>query len=79
MPVDTLNLNLPPQGISLEAVEKELILRALNKFNWNQTHAAKYLDISRKALIYRMEKHGIKRPQSITSDDGESPEAVDDD
>ena len=60
--VDTLQLNLPPQGISLEAIEKELIERALNKFNWNQTHTAKYLDISRKALMYRMEKHGIRRP-----------------
>jgi two-component system NtrC family response regulator len=60
--VDTLQLNLPPQGISLEAIEKELIERALNKFNWNQTHTAKYLDISRKALMYRMDKHGIRRP-----------------
>jgi two-component system NtrC family response regulator len=60
--VDTLQLNLPPQGNSLEAIEKELIERALNKFNWNQTHTAKYLDISRKALMYRMDKHGIRRP-----------------
>ena len=59
--VDTLQLDLPPQGVSLEAIEKELIERALNKFNWNQTHTAKYLDISRKALMYRMEKHGIRR------------------
>jgi two-component system NtrC family response regulator len=62
VPVDTLHLDLPPQGVSLEAVEKELIERALRKFNGNQTHTAKYLDISRKALMYRMEKHGIKRP-----------------
>ncbi|HOK48104.1 MAG TPA: sigma-54 dependent transcriptional regulator, partial [Bryobacteraceae bacterium] len=59
--VDMLQLELPPQGISLEAVEKELIVRALEKFHGNQTHAARYLDISRKALIYRMEKHGIRR------------------
>lgn len=60
--VDTLNVDLPPHGVSLEAIEKELLLRALQKFHWNQTHAAKYLDISRKALIYRMDKHGITRP-----------------
>jgi two-component system NtrC family response regulator len=60
--VDTLQLDLPPQGISLEAVEKELIERALNKLNWNQTHTARYLDISRKTLMYRMEKHGLRRP-----------------
>lgn len=60
--------SLPPQGISLEAIEKELILKALAKFKWNQTHAAKYLDISRKALIYRMEKHGIERADSGSSE-----------
>ena len=58
--LDELQLELPPNGISLEAVEKELILRALKKFGWNQTHAARYLNISRKTLIYRMEKYGLK-------------------
>jgi DNA-binding NtrC family response regulator len=71
--VDSLNLEMPPQGISLEAVEKELILRALQKFKWNQTHSARYLDISRKALMYRMEKHGIQRPESAGPDE-EGPE-----
>jgi len=59
--IDTLQLELPPGGISLEGVEKELLGRALDKFNGNQTHAAKYLDISRKALRYRMEKFGLSR------------------
>lgn len=59
--VDTLQLELPERGISLESVEKELLIRAIEKFNGNQTHAAKYLDISRKALIYRMEKYGIRK------------------
>ena len=63
--VDTLQLDLPPQGVSLDAVEKELIQRALKKFNWNQTHTARYLDISRKALMYRMEKHAIERPGHV--------------
>jgi two-component system NtrC family response regulator len=55
-----LPVHLPPHGISLEAVEKELILQALAKFRGNQTQAARYLDLSRKTLIYRMEKHGLK-------------------
>jgi two-component system NtrC family response regulator len=59
---DAFELNLPVSGISLEAVERELILRALQKFDWNQSQAARYLDISRKTLIYRMEKHGLVRP-----------------
>lgn len=60
--VDALEIDLPPQGISLEAIEKELILKALQKCDWNQTRAARYLDISRKTLIYRIEKHGIEKP-----------------
>jgi two-component system NtrC family response regulator len=58
---EALQLELPPQGISLEAVEKELILKALQRFEGNQTKAAAFLDISRRTLIYRMEKHGIHR------------------
>jgi two-component system NtrC family response regulator len=61
--LEELRLDLPPQGISLEAVEKELILRALQKFDWNQTQAARYLDLSRRTLIYRMEKYNIRREQ----------------
>ena len=58
--LEAIHLDLPPQGISLESVEKELILKALDKFAWNQTQAAKYLDISRRTLIYRMEKYGLR-------------------
>jgi len=64
-PLEAIHLELPPEGISLEAVERELVVRALQKCNWNQTKAAAYLDISRKVLIYRMEKFALKQ-------DGES-------
>jgi two-component system NtrC family response regulator len=59
--VDTLQLELPASGVSLEGIEKELLVKALERFDGNQTHAARYLDISRKALIYRMEKHKIRK------------------
>src|SRR5579864_4919925 len=49
---EAVHLELHPQGISLEAVEKELILKALKKFDGNQTKAATFLDISRRTLIY---------------------------
>ena len=58
-----LGLRLPPEGISLESVERELILMALRKFDWNQSKAAQYLDLSRKTLIYRMEKFGLRKEQ----------------
>jgi len=55
---------LPEEGISLEAIERELIRRALEKFDGNQTQAARFLDISRRTLIYRMEKHGLSSSES---------------
>ncbi|MGJ5815403.1 sigma-54-dependent transcriptional regulator [Paludibaculum fermentans] len=58
---ESLLLEVPDQGISLEGVERELLLRALEKFQWNQSRAARFLDISRSALIYRMEKHGLHK------------------
>jgi two-component system, NtrC family, response regulator AtoC len=62
--------DLPEEGISLEAIERELIIRALEKFDGNQTQAARYLDISRRTLIYRMEKHGLT---SVDSEVAENP------
>ncbi len=64
--VANLPLELPDEGISLEEVEKELLLGALEKHNWNQTRAANYLNITRKTLIYRMEKYGISPPAEAT-------------
>ena len=59
-----LPMSLPEAGLSLEEVEKELILRALQKHDWNQSRAARYLGITRHTLLYRIEKHNIVRPGS---------------
>ncbi|MEO8594930.1 MAG: sigma-54 dependent transcriptional regulator [Candidatus Solibacter sp.] len=56
-----LRMPMETEGVSLEAVEREMIVQALRKFDWNQTQAAKYLDISRKTLTYRIAKHGIEK------------------
>ncbi len=64
-----IGLSLPEDGIDLEGIEKELLLRALEKNEWNQTKAAKYLNISRKTLIYRMEKFGLQAGAGSRSED----------
>jgi len=66
--VSAINLKLPDDGIDLEAVEKEILEQALEKNGWNQTRAARYLNISRKTLIYRMEKFGLGTPEASTSE-----------
>ncbi|HEY8144782.1 MAG TPA: sigma 54-interacting transcriptional regulator, partial [Kofleriaceae bacterium] len=43
-------------------VERASILAVLEACGGNQTHAARKLGLSRRALIYRMEKHGLKPP-----------------
>jgi DNA-binding NtrC family response regulator len=52
-------VNLPPDGYPLEKLERDIVLQALERNNWNQTAAARFLSIPRHVLIYRMEKYGI--------------------
>jgi len=60
MGVEGIILNIPEQGISLEELEKKLIIKALEKHKGNQTRAAEFLGITRPTLIYRMEKFRLK-------------------
>ena len=59
-------LEMPEEGISLKEVERDLISRALTRFDGNQTHAARYPDTSRRTLIYRMEKYRLV-PESTSA------------
>jgi two-component system NtrC family response regulator len=52
---------LPPEGLSLVDLEKRVIERALRLKGGNITHAAAYLRVPRHILVYRIEKHGIRR------------------
>ena len=42
--------------------ECQAIISALEQAAGNQTEAAKKLGMTRRTLIYRMEKHGLKPP-----------------
>jgi DNA-binding NtrC family response regulator len=60
-----MHMELPDDGLSLEDVERDLLQAALVKHDWNQTKAATYLNITRSALLYRMQKFGLERPQPL--------------
>ena len=47
---------LPEEGVDLEAVERGLLIQALERTGQNQSAAARLLGITRYALRYRMEK-----------------------
>ncbi len=55
----SVKFELPAGNISLDEVEREIIRYALEKHNGNQSQTARYLGITRSALIYRMEKHEV--------------------
>ena len=53
-----VKFELPANGISLDDLERELIRYAFAMHNGNQSQTARYLGITRSALIYRMQKFG---------------------
>ena len=54
--VETLEVD----NLTLDELERQQILRALDKYENNLTLVASVLGVSRQALYRRMEKHGIK-------------------
>jgi transcriptional regulator with PAS, ATPase and Fis domain len=54
-----LSLRLPPEGIDIEDVERELIRQSLEVSEGNQSKAAKKLNLGIDAFRYRMKKFGF--------------------
>ena len=69
-------VTLPPRGVPLALLEREVIRAALARCAGNVSRAARHLSISRQTMIYRMKKHGLASPSSpglySFSDDPES-------
>lgn len=57
--VKGIDIKIPPGGIDIEGVEKELIRQSLDMTRGNQTRAAKLLNLTRDTLRYRMQKFGF--------------------
>jgi len=51
---------LPVEGVSLEAVERQLVVQALERAGGNQTQAGHLLGINRDQVRYRIEKFGLR-------------------
>ena len=52
-------IQIPEEGVDLEALEKEHILEALRTAGGNKTEAARLLHMSRRRLYSRLDHHGI--------------------
>jgi DNA-binding NtrC family response regulator len=58
--VSPAQFKLPPEGVSIEDVERQLLMQALERANGNQTQAGQLLGINRDQVRYRVEKFGLR-------------------
>ena len=52
-------VHIPPEGINLEDVEKNLIIQALTQAHWIQKDAAAMLNVTSRVLNYKVKRFGI--------------------
>jgi len=56
--------DLPTDGLDLEglinSIEKDLLLKALERAKWVKKKAARLLQLNTRSFRYRLEKHAIK-------------------
>src|SRR6185503_18616895 len=57
--VTATSFRLPPGGLNLEEVERQLVVQALERAGGNQTQAAQLLGINRDQVRYRIETFGL--------------------
>jgi DNA-binding NtrC family response regulator len=58
--VEPAQFRLPPEGVNLDEVERQLLIQALERAAGNQSQAAQLLGINRDQVRYRVEKFGLK-------------------
>jgi transcriptional regulator with GAF, ATPase, and Fis domain len=63
---DDVMVSVPASGVALEAVERALIVFALDVTGGNRTGAARLLRLTRSALLYRLQKYGLTVKQGLS-------------
>jgi transcriptional regulator with PAS, ATPase and Fis domain len=63
-PVEPSGAPLPAGGVNLDAIERSLVVKALNQARHNKTRAAKLLGLTRAQLYSRIEKYGLAETES---------------
>jgi DNA-binding NtrC family response regulator len=53
---------IPPEGIDIEDLERQLIVQAMERSAWVIARAARLLGLTYRTLQYRLEKFGIRKP-----------------
>ncbi len=58
----SFDATVPHEGFDLEAWERQLVGKALERTAWNVTRAAQLLGLTRDTLRYRIEKYSMTVP-----------------
>ena len=61
----SVEVKLPEEGMPFEAIERQVLVRALEMTGWNVTHAARLLHLSRDTFRYRIERLQIQTPAEL--------------
>ncbi len=60
--IDEVCISMPRSGINMADVEKDMVVKTLERTGWNVTKSAKLLGLTRDMMRYRIEKLGLARP-----------------
>jgi transcriptional regulator with GAF, ATPase, and Fis domain len=60
--IDEVCMSMPRSGVNLADVEKDMVVKTLERTGWNVTKSAKLLGLTRDMMRYRIEKLGLARP-----------------
>ncbi len=63
--LDKSSIEVEQKNLSLEEIEKNLILKAMEESRWKMSKACKILGITYRTLQYRLEKYGLKEEKNI--------------
>ncbi len=66
MPGSGMSIDFPPEGICIDDLERELIIKAMERTGWIIGKAAPLLGMTYKTLQYRLEKYAIAKPEKMT-------------
>jgi DNA-binding NtrC family response regulator len=59
---EILRFRFPAEGVTLKDAERDLILAALQRTGWVQKDAARLLGVTKRAIHYKIEQHGLTHP-----------------
>ena len=59
--ISAMQFKLPPEGVHIEDVEKQLLTQALERAKGNLTHAGQLLGINRDQVRYRVDKFALSK------------------